>query len=295
MLDILTGNYQLATTILTNKLESSWTNYVTRNYYEYTDLLTIQSIIENSAQSSLIPIYQQSVANYKNDGSIVTDADLAMQASLAEALASVYPDVRMLSEEIDTEQQLAALTSGQDYWCLDPLDGTTNYHATLPIFSVSLALVSDGEIRLAIVYDPLRGEFFSAIKDQGMWLNNIKMKPPVQPETLSRSVAFIDFKRLPDSLRQSLVCQPAYKSQRNIGSCALEWAWLAAGRVQLIIHGSEKLWDYAAGCLLLAEAGGVSETHTGEKVFAESLQTRSVIAASNPSLFNQWSDWLKSH
>ena len=268
---------------------------MTRNQYEYTDLLTIQSIIENSAQSSLIPIYQRSVAKYKDDGSIVTDADLAMQSVLAEALAAIYPDVRMLSEEIDTKDQLAAMTSGHDYWCLDPLDGTTNYHATLPIFSVSLALVSNGEIVLAIVYDPLRGEFFSAIRDQGIWLNNIKMKLPVQPETLSRSVAFIDFKRLPNALRQQLVSQPVYKSQRNIGSCALEWAWLAAGRVQLIIHGSEKLWDYAAGCLLLSEAGGISETHRGEAVFVESLETRSVIAASNPALFHQWSDWLKTH
>lgn len=268
---------------------------MTRNQYEYTDLLTIQSIIENSAQASLIPIYQQSVANFKDDGSIVTDADLAMQASLAKALATAYPEVRMLSEEIDADQQFAAMTSGQDYWCLDPLDGTTNYHATLPIFSVSLALVSDGEIRLAIVYDPLRGEFFSAIKDQGIWLNNIKMKPPVQPQTLSRSVAFIDFKRLANPLRQQLVCQPVYKSQRNIGSCALEWAWLAAGRVQLIIHGSEKLWDYAAGCLLLAEAGGISETHNGDAVFVESLETRSVIAASNPALFHLWSDWFKAN
>lgn len=268
---------------------------MTKNRYEYTDLLAIQSIVENSAQSSLIPIYQQSVANYKDDGSIVTDADLAMQSALAEALAANYPEVRMLSEEISTEEQLAAMTSGSDYWCLDPLDGTTNYHATLPIFSVSLALVSNGEIVLAIVYDPLRGEFFSALRDQGIWLNNIKIKPPIQPKTLSRSVAFIDFKRLPVGLSQQLVGKPVYKSQRNIGSCALEWAWLAAGRVQLIIHGSEKLWDYAAGCLLLAEAGGISETHNGEAVFIESLDTRSVIAASNPALFYQWSDWLKTH
>ncbi len=268
---------------------------MTKNRYEYTDLLTIQSVIENSAESSLIPIYQQSVANYKCDGSIVTDADLAMQTLLAKNLADAYPDVRMLSEEIDADEQLAAMTSGQDYWCLDPLDGTTNYHATLPIFSVSLALVSDAEIKLAVVYDPIRGEFFCAIKDQGIWLNNIRMKPPLQPETLSRSVAFIDFKRLPNELRYQLVSRPVYKSQRNIGSCALEWAWLAAGRVQLIIHGSEKLWDYAAGCLLLSEAGGMSITHTGEPVFVESLETRSVIAASNPALFSQWYNWLKTH
>ena len=264
------------------------------NCYDYNDLLSIQSIIEQSAQSSLISIYQQSTASYKSDGSIVTDADLAMQDLLTEKLAEAYPAVRMLSEEIDQQAQLAAIESEQDYWCIDPLDGTTNYHASLPVFSVSLALISRGEVVLGIIYDPIRGEFFSAIKNQGIWLNNIKMKPPQQPEMLSQSVAFIDFKRLPDSLRQTLVCQPVYKSQRNIGSCALEWAWLAAGRVQLIIHGSEKLWDYAAGCLLLAEAGGVSETHEGEQVFIESLQTRSVVAASNPALFRLWSDWLRS-
>lgn len=268
---------------------------MTPNSYDYNDVLTIQAIIERSAQSSLISMYQVSKASYKSDGSIVTDADLAMQALLEQELAASYPAVRMLSEEMDQQTQQAAMSSQQDYWCIDPLDGTTNYHATLPIFSVSLALVSKGEVVLGIVYDPLRGEFFSAVKDQGIWLNNIKMRPPKQPADLSQSVAFIDFKRLPVSLRQSLVSQPVYKSQRNIGSCALEWAWLAAGRVQLIIHGSEKLWDYAAGCLLLAEAGGVSKTHHGENVFIESLETRSVLAASNPSLFQLWSDWLKTH
>lgn len=266
---------------------------MTSNRYDYKDLLAIQSIIETAAQESLISIYQQSTASYKSDGSIVTDADIAMQDILAGKLSSAYPQVKMLSEEIDPQSQQSAMSSGQDYWCIDPLDGTTNYHASLPIFSVSLALISEGEVVLGIVYDPLRGEFFSAIREQGIWLNNIKMRPPQQPESLSQSVAFIDFKRLQDPLRQALVCRPVYKSQRNIGSCALEWAWLAAGRVQLIIHGSEKLWDYAAGCLLLAEAGGVSETHGGEQVFVESLETRSVIAASNPSLFRLWSDWLK--
>ena len=270
-------------------------NLIRKQLYDYGDLLVIQSIIEHSTRSSLMPIYQKSVAYDKGNGSIVTDADLAMQASLTTALQSAYPEVAMLSEELETTAQIAAMTSKQDYWCLDPLDGTTNYHASLPLFSVSLALVSQSEVILGIVYDPLRGEFFSAIKNQGIWLNSIKIKLPQQPQSLSQAVAFIDFKRLPDPLRQALVCQPIYKSQRNIGSYALEWAWLAAGRGQLIIHGCEKLWDYAAGCLLLAEAGGVSETHQGEAVFIESLEPRSVIAASNSSLFQQWSNWLKIH
>lgn len=257
--------------------------------YQHKNLLTIQSIIATAAQTSLIHFFQKSTADYKEDGSIVTNADIAMQDALATALGEAFPDVAMLSEELSPQQQEAAMTSGQDYWCLDPLDGTTNYQATMPLFSVSLALVSESRVVLAVIYDPVRKEFFSAIKDKGFWINNVRLEPPIQPSQLSSSIAFIDFKRLPVHLRKGLVDDCPYKSQRNIGSCALEWAWLSAGRAQLLIHGSEKLWDYAAGCLLLSEAGGVSQTHKGEQVFVESLETRSVIAASNVELFEQWS------
>lgn len=258
--------------------------------YGHKDLLTIQSIIASAAQTSLIDLFRKSTSNFKEDGSIVTNADIAMQDALAMALGEAFPDVAMLSEELSPQQQAAAMASGRDYWCLDPLDGTTNYQATMPLFSVSLALVSEAQVVLAVIYDPIRREFFSAIKDQGFWINNTRLERPIQPSKLSRSIAFIDFKRLPVNLRKGLVDDCPYKSQRNIGSCALEWAWLAAGRAQLLIHGSEKLWDYAAGCLLLSEAGGVSQTHKGEQVFVESLETRSVIAASNAELFELWSN-----
>jgi len=258
--------------------------------YVHKDLLTIQSIVATAAQTSLIQFFQKSTANYKPDGSIVTNADIAMQNALAFALGETFPDVAMLSEELSPQQQQAAMSSGRDYWCLDPLDGTTNYQATMPLFSVSLALVSKGQVVLAVIYDPMRKEFFSAIKDKGFWINNTRLERPIQPSQLSSSIAFIDFKRLPINLRKGLVGDSSYKSQRNIGSCALEWAWLSAGRAQLLIHGSEKLWDYAAGCLLLSEAGGVCKTHKGEQVFVESLETRSVIAASNVELFELWSN-----
>lgn len=276
-----------------DNLIRGWKNKVLRTNYGQNDLKIIQSIIEQAAQASLIHFFQQSTASYKSDGSIVTNADLAMQESLATDLDKAYPQVAMLSEEITEAQQVQAMTSGQDYWCLDPLDGTTNYQATMPLFSVSLALVSAGQVVLAVIYDPIRHEFFSAVRDQGFFINGNPAKRPIQPTELSRSVAFIDFKRLPVELRKSLVDHSPYKSQRNIGSCALEWAWLAAGRAQLLIHGSEKLWDYAAGCLLLSEAGGISETIPGEAVFVESLETRSVVATSNAELFDQWSNRIR--
>jgi len=261
--------------------------------YCFDDLATIQQIIRQSTESSLNPYFTQSTANFKNDGSIVTEADIAMQNAMTAAWQTRYPAVLMLGEEISEQEQIDVIQSGQDYWCLDPLDGTNNYHHTLPLFSVSLALISNNEIILAIVYDPVREEFFSAFKGHGLWINDSKACPPTQPESMAKSIALIDFKRLHVDLRKPLVEQPPYKSQRNIGTCALEWAWLAAGRAQLLLHGGEKFWDYAAGYLLASEAGGCSETLEGEPVFVGGLSPRSVIAASNTELFTQWRDWIR--
>jgi myo-inositol-1(or 4)-monophosphatase len=261
--------------------------------YDYDDLIAIQDIIRVATRHSLSVYYTRSTADYKSDGSIVTEADLMMQQALTVALAERFPAVLMLGEEICTSAQRDALHNGDDFWCLDPIDGTTNFHATMPLFSVSLGLISDGEIVMGIVYDPNRQEFFGAIRDQGFWINGERAERPSQPDRLGDCIAFVDFKRLSPVVGSKLAQQPPYKSQRNIGTCALEWAWLAAGRANLLVHGSEKIWDYSAGVLLNHEAGGFSETFEGEPVYLRSLEPRSVIAASDSELFAQWASVLR--
>lgn len=263
-------------------------------HYDYDDLIAVQGIILTAIEHSLAVYYTRSTADYKSDGSIVTEADLMMQQSLTSSLAERYPEVRMLGEEIPETTQREVLESDEDFWCLDPIDGTTNFHATMPLFSVSLALISRGEVVLGIVYDPNRREFFGAIRDNGMWINGEPVMRPPQPERLGECIAFVDFKRLDNQLSCDLVQQAPYKSQRNIGTCALEWAWLAAGRANLLVHGSERIWDYAAGVLLAQEAGACSSTFAGEPVFKRSLGPRSVIAASTPALFNQWTARIRA-
>ena len=253
----------------------------------------MQEIIRTTAETNLEIYYARCTADYKEDGSIVTEADLAMQSALTQALQQKFPQVKMLGEEIDKQEQQSVIDGDADYWCLDPVDGTTNFHATVPLFSVSLGLISQGEIVLAVIYDPIRREFFGALKGQGFWINGETVARPKQPKKLSRCIAFVDFKRLSNRLGASLIEDSPYKSQRNIGTCALEWAWIAAGRVHLLVHGRERLWDYAAGVLLTQEAGGVCETLDAEPVFVPTLKPRSVIAASNPELFERWSQRIR--
>ena len=262
--------------------------------YNFDDLLAIQNIIREAAGQSLAVYYACSTADYKSDGSIVTEADLAMQQALTNALAERFPQVHMLGEEATEAEQTRVIQGTADYWCLDPVDGTTNFHATVPLFSVSLGLISAGEVVLGVVYDPNRDEFFGAIRDQGFWINSTRVERPSQPDRLGRCIAFIDFKRLSAPLGTSLVQDTPYKSQRNIGTCALEWAWLAAGRVNLLLHGRESIWDYSAGVLLTEEAGGKCETFDAEPIFKQTLTPRSVIAASNPELFEQWASRVRS-
>ncbi len=261
--------------------------------YDYSDLIAVQDIIRVATENCLSVYYTRSTADYKSDGSIVTDADLMMQRELTFELAERYPDVGMLGEEICATQQREVLSGSRDFWCLDPIDGTTNFHATMPLFSVSLGLIRDGEVVLGVVYDPNRGEFFGAIRDQGLWINGEALVRPQQPERLGDCIAFVDFKRLNDSISARLAQQQPYKSQRNIGTCALEWAWLAAGRAHLLVHGSERIWDYSAGELLNREGGGCSETFAGEPVYQQSLEPRSVIATSNGSLFTAWKSIIR--
>jgi len=230
----------------------------------------------------------------KSDYSLVTEADLVVQETLCSALRAQWPDVAVLGEEMSQAGQLAALPrAGDGLWCVDPLDGTSNFATGIPYYAVSVALLRHNRPEMAVVYDPDRHECFCAARGQGAWLNGKRLRLPDTPATLSASIALVDLKRLPPGLAGRLATEPPYQSQRSFGAGALDWCWLAAGRVHLYLHGRQKLWDYAAGWLIHDETGGRSVTLQDEPVFVASLETRSVVAALDPKLFELWRDWLR--
>ncbi|NNF96598.1 MAG: inositol monophosphatase family protein [Halobacteria archaeon] len=256
------------------------------------ELRTLEALLVGAAETELLPRLHQVSADQKADGSLVTEADLSLQQRLTSALGEMSPDIPVLGEELPAEVQQTMLEDAeQGVWCLDPLDGTRNFACGFPVFAISLALIRQGKVELGLVYDPLRRENFSAAKGKGAWLNGEPLSAQVET-SLASALALIDFKRLPVELAQRLVVSPPYPSQRSIGSGALDWCWLAAGRVQVYLHGSQHLWDYAAGQLILAEAGGRAVTLQGEAVFINQLQTRSIVAGCNAAIFEEWAEWL---
>ena len=259
------------------------------------DLSVLKQIIITTARDELLPRFADVQHNFKADGSFVTEADLAVQARITHELQKHYPDTALLGEEMTAEQQSELLTSSDALWCLDPLDGTSNFAVGTPYYAISLALIERGVVTLGIVYDPNRDEFFVAKRGQGAFLNDapLRVKPVTLP--LSKCTALIDFKRLPSRLAMDLVSQLPYASQRSYGSVALDWCWMAASRFHVYLHGASNLWDYSAGLLIFSEAGGYSSTLEGDEIYVNELSKRSSVAALDQATFTQWSAWLREH
>lgn len=263
------------------------------------DLSRLIQLISDVANDELISRYQQSESSTKADGTLVTAADLAIQQRISTELSALYPQIPFLGEEMSiVDQQRVMASSEGGFWCLDPLDGTANFVAGMPCFALSLAYLQGGETRLGIIYDPIRQECFHAQSGQGAWLNGRRLRLEQEATTLSDCVAMVDFKRLPANLGCHLASHPPYRSQRSIGSVALDWCWLAAGRLQLYLHGGQRLWDYAAGRLIFAEAGGsfsLADRIESSSPYTQNLSPKVAKAAVNQGLFESWSNWLEQH
>ena len=252
----------------------------------------LQDMIIAAAREELLPRFTRVERQHKRDGSVLTEADLAVQSRLAVQLQQQWPETVFLGEEMTTADQAGLLASGQPVWCLDPLDGTSNFAAGIPFFSISLALLQQGEVLLGVVYDPVRDECFSASPTQGARLNGEPLRVKQTGLELEQTTALIDFKRLEKDLATRLVTAIPYASQRSFGSVALDWCWLAAGRCHIYLHGRSNIWDYAAGNMIFHAAGGYSCTLDGDAIFTHALTPRSSVAAVDQSLFSAWTEWL---
>ncbi|NDU85918.1 MAG: inositol monophosphatase [Ferrovum sp.] len=248
-------------------------------------------MLHQVARQEILPRYQRVAYERKADGSLFTAADLATQTALGQLLPTLMP-APLLGEEMSAEEQQQLWVAHEYLWCVDPIDGTSNFVHGIPYFAISVALLQNGRPILGAVYDPLSQETFSAATTQGAWMNERRLYSPSAPPDLAQAIASVDLKRLPRFLAMALVTHPPYASQRNFGACSLEWCHVAAGRFNLYLHGGQKLWDYAAGALILEEAGGAYRSLEQENFWSGESWTRSVIAAGNPALFDLWQRWL---
>ena len=254
----------------------------------------LESLVRDIARDEILPRYLKSARNRKADGSLFTEADMASQQRFSEALPAFLPGA-VLGEEMTAAEQAALWRDGaRGLWCIDPIDGTTNFANGIPLFAVSIAYLVDHEPVLGVVYNPITDESFYAARGAGAFLNGTELPLRAGASSLRDAVAGVDFKRISHHLGDELAVRPPYYSQRNFGSSALEWCFVAAGRLDVYLHGGQMLWDYAAGRLILAEAGGQAEALDGGQLMSGPAIKRGVIAAASPALFAEWSAWIKA-
>lgn len=185
----------------------------------------------------------------------VSEADREAERVIAELLRSKRPDDGRLGEEAAADVEG---TSGRR-WVVDPLDGTVNYLYGLRAWCVSVAL-EDGEgVAVGVICDPLAGEIFSAVRSGGAWRDGARLAVN-EPERLATALIATGFAYEPEvrgKQAQALThVVPRVRDVRRGGSAALDLAYVAAGRVDGYFERGGHAWDWAAGRLLVLEAGG---------------------------------------
>ena len=255
----------------------------------------VLDVVRRVAADEIMPRYLKVAHSRKSDGSLFTEADIAAQEALQQELRRIV-EVPVVAEEMTQQQQAEQWLMGDaGLWCVDPIDGTSNFVNGLPYFAVSVALMRKGLPVLGVVYDPVDGEAFYAARGCGAYLNGERLPIKTSAPSLQNAMAGVDLKRLDRQLARHLVSAPPYMSQRNFGASALEWCYAAAGRFDVYIHGGQRLWDYAAGALIMAEADGHLCSLHHDDFWAAPLWKRSAIAALDPALFAAWKAWLRAH
>lgn len=197
-----------------------------------------------------------SAITVKGAADYVTKVDVGVQNFLQRELAARYPEIGFIGEE----QKRIRTSPEKSYWILDPIDGTTNLIHHYGMSAVSLGLYENGSMTFGAVYNPFHKELFTAVAGQGAYLNGKKIGVSSTEKMADALVAYgsspYEKERAHElfGIFERIFCASA--DFRRSGSAALDLCYVACGRQDAYIEQNLKPWDYAAGALVLQEAGG---------------------------------------
>ena len=229
---------------------------------------------------------EQLQVSRKGPSDFVSAADLKAERTIRAELEKARPKFGFLLEETGE-------IKGEDErhrWIIDPVDGTTNFLHGIPHFAISIALELEGEIIAGLVYNPITDEMFMGEKGKGAVLNNHRLRVSARTDLGDALIGTgIPFRGHGNTAAYGKVLDrvmPEVAGIRRFGSAALDLAYVAAGRFDGYWETGLKMWDIAAGVLLVREAGGyVTEVNGGKNP----IGTGSVLA-SNQKLHKSLQD-----
>ena len=198
----------------------------------------------------------------KGEFDLITEADRRSEKLVVDKLRLYFPTHGIVAEEGG-----GCEGSSEYRWYVDPLDGTTNFAHSFPMFNVTLGLARGEEVIAGVVYDPVRQEMFTAERGAGAYLNHRRIHVS-GTRRLADSLASTGFpsRKRHHNINIHFYYQLAMASHgvRRTGSAALDLAWVASGRLDFFWEFGLKPWDQAAGTLLVTEAGGRTSDMNGQ-------------------------------
>jgi myo-inositol-1(or 4)-monophosphatase len=247
------------------------------------DLLEFATATARAAGQLLHQLYRQeySVHLKSSEIDVVTEADLASERLIVDAIRREFPGHGIFSEEgLGDVHTLVA--DSTPVWLVDPLDGTVNYAHGYPLWGVSLALSESGRVLLAVTFDPLRDEIFSAQQGKGAWCNGERIQvsgvTEMHQALVATGFAYRRASLVDNNLAEFSAVMPRVQGVRRAGAAVLDLAHLADGRLDGYWEMYLQPWDWAAGWLLVEEAGGRVTDMRGEPW---SLASENIVASNS--------------
>lgn len=221
----------------------------------------------------------------KGPADFVSKADRAAERTIYDELLAARPDWGFVLEEAGTIEG----APGKPRWIVDPLDGTSNFLHGIPHFAISIAVQEPrldgngwGDVIAGLIYQPITDESFWAEKTRGAWLHDRRLRVSARRHLdealIATGIPFAGHGNFADWTRIYQAIGPNVAGIRRFGSAALDLAWVAAGRYDGFWEADLKLWDSAAGCLLVREAGGFVTNFKGQ---SEAICAAEVLAGND--------------
>ena len=239
-----------------------------------------------SGQLELIPVQAKAPSDF------VSEVDRAAEAAIIEVLRDAYPEHAILAEESGLS---SPSETAEFQWIIDPLDGTTNFLHGFPQYAVSIALLKNGVLDQAVVFDPTRNELFTASKGAGAFLNDrrirVSRRVRLSESLIGTGFPFRQFDNVDAYLGAFRELTQKTAGIRRPGAAALDLAYVACGRLDGFWEFGLQPWDMAAGALLIQEAGGLVSDLAGESGYLDSGN----VVAGAPKIFGQLLPIVQSH
>jgi myo-inositol-1(or 4)-monophosphatase len=214
----------------------------------------------------------------------VTQVDDAAEQAIIGVVRAAYPEHGFLAEESGASGGPGE-GKAETVWIIDPLDGTTNFIHGFPQYCVSIGVQHRGALAHAVVYDPGRNELFTASKGRGAFLNDRRIRVSkctrLEDALVGTGFPFKELTRVDLYTRQLKKMMQGAAGVRRAGSAALDFAYVACGRLDAFWEMGLSAWDMAAGALLVQEAGGLVGDLEGEQSYLESGD----VCAGTPKVF----------